>query len=302
MSKKSPKERQKLFRKLKNRYRLVVMNDTTFDERFSAFLTPLNVISVVTLVLFILLIIVSSVIVFTPLREYIPGYGDTQTRLNAMSAAVRADSLQKSQREYEQYFFNLQRVLSGEISADSINEMEELVTQEYADLDFSVSKEDSVLRNEIESRERYALSEESQSASELIGLPRVLFFVPIRGTITDAFNAGIEHYGVDITAPEGEPVMSVYDGTVIFSSFTTDGGNVIQVQHANNLISIYKHNAVLLKKVGDPILAGETIAIIGNTGEYTDGPHLHFELWHNGTPLNPQDFIAFSSDSVPDVN
>ncbi len=298
MSKESPKDRQKLIRRLKNRYRLVVMNDTTFDERFSAFLTPLNVISVVALVFFVLLLFIWSLVVFTPLKEYIPGYGDTQTRINAMTAAVKADSLQKAQREYEQYFYNLQRVLSGEISADSINEVDDLITQEYTALDFSVSKEDSILREDIESRERYALSEDEQNGSELLGLPRVLFFVPLRGTITDSFDAGIAHYGVDITAPEGEPVMSVYDGTVIFSSFTSDGGNVIQIQHPNNLISIYKHNAVLLKKVGDPILAGETIAIIGNSGDLSDGPHLHFEMWHNGTPLNPQDFIAFSTEEV----
>lgn len=302
MSEENSKERRKLIQRLRDRYRLVVLNDTTFDERFSASLTPLNVISAVALVFFVILILVVSVIVFTPIKEYIPGYGDTQTRLNAMTAAVKADSLQEAQRTYAQYFDNLQRVLSGEIAADTLNEEGEMETQEYENLDFSVSKEDSILRDEIESQERYTLLEESQTTTELLGLPKLLFFVPMRGTITDSYDASIEHYGVDITAPEGEPVMSVYDGTVLFSSFTSDGGYVIQVQHPNNLISIYKHNSVLLKKVGDPILAGETIAIIGNSGEFTDGPHLHFELWHNGKPLNPQDFISFSADSLSVVN
>ena len=302
MAEDKTKDRRKIIRKLKNRYRLVVLNDTTFDERYSASLTPLNVISALALVFFGISALVATLIIFTPLREYIPGYGDTETRLNAMSAAVRADSLQEAQRTYAQYFDNIQRVLSGEIAADTLNEEGEMETQEYSNLDFTVSAEDSMLRNEIESQERYSLSEEAQNSSQLLGLPKLLFFVPMRGTITDSFDASIGHYGVDITAPEGEPVMSVYDGTVLLSSFTSDGGHVIQVQHPNNLISIYKHNSVLLKKVGDAILAGETIAIIGNSGEYTDGPHLHFELWHNGTPLNPQDFISFSSDSLSVVN
>lgn len=297
MSKEEPKKGKKLIRKLKNRYRLVVMNDATFDERLSISLTPLNLISGLTLVTLILTVFILSIIVFTPAREYIPGYGDTQTRMNAMKAAIKADSLQGVQQAYAQYFDNVKRVLSGEISADSMDVDAVIEPVEYENLDFSVSKEDSILRSDIESRERYALSDEKQSTSDLIGLPKVLFFVPMRGTVTSQFDAAIKHYGIDITAPEGESVMAVYDGTVIFSSFTSDGGNVIQIQHTNNLISVYKHNSVLLKKVGDHVAAGENIAIIGNSGEYTDGPHLHFELWHNGMPLNPLEYIAFSADS-----
>lgn len=297
MAKEQPKKGKKFLKKLKNRYRLVVMNDATFDERFSVSLTPLNVISGVTLITIILTVFVLSLIVFTPAREYIPGYGDTQTRMNAMKAAMKADSLQIVQRSYEQYYNNVKRVLSGEISPDSVEVDLSKEPEEYENLDFSVSKEDSILRNEIESKERYALSDENKNASDLIGMPKVLFFVPMRGTVTSPFDAAIKHFGVDITAPEGEAVMAVYDGTVIFSSFTSDGGNVIQIQHPNNLISVYKHNSVVLKKVGDRVGAGENIAIIGNSGEYTDGPHLHFELWHNGVPINPQEYIAFSADS-----
>jgi murein DD-endopeptidase MepM/ murein hydrolase activator NlpD len=297
MAKKQPKKGKKLLNKLKNRYRLVVMNDATFDERFSVSLTPLNVISGLTFITIILTVFVLSIIVFTPAREYIPGYGDTRTRMNAMKAAMKADSLQAVQRAYEQYYDNVKRVLSGEISPDSVDLDLSKDPEEYENLDFSVSKEDSILRNDIESRERYALSDENKNASDLIGMPKVLFFVPMRGTVTSQFDAAIKHFGVDITAPEGEAVMAVYDGTVIFSSFTSDGGNVIQIQHPNNLISVYKHNSVVLKKVGDRVRAGENIAIIGNSGEYTDGPHLHFELWHNGVPIDPQEYIAFSADS-----
>ncbi len=295
MAKENKTERKKLIRKLKNKYRLVVINDATFDERFSAFLTPWNVIAGFVLAFLIITTMVVSAIVFTPLKEYIPGYSDTKMRLNALNAALKADSLEAAQDKYQAYFVNLQSILNGTIGQDTISIAGDDEKKVYSGLDFSVSKEDSILRAEIESKERYSLEVNAAASSAIIGLPGVLFFTPLRGTVTSSFNAANGHIGVDVTAPEGEAVKAVYDGTVILASFTSDGGNVIQIQHSNNLISIYKHNSVLLKNVGDQVSAGESIAIIGNSGEYTDGPHLHFELWYNGSPLDPQDFIAFSS-------
>ena len=295
MDKKKPKERKKLIHKLKHRYRLVIINDATFDERFSAFLTPLNVIAGVALIFVVIAGIVILSIIATPLKEYIPGYSDTQTRLNALNAALKADSLSMEQQEYQRYFTNIQHILNGTIGADSLNDEGSAKSKIYEGLDFSTSRADSLLRAEIESKDQYSLTSGSGNTSAAIGLPGVLFFTPLRGTVTSSFDPSIGHYGVDVTAPEGEAVKAVYDGTVISASFTSDGGNVIQIQHSNNLISIYKHNSFLLKKVGDQVRAGDSIAIIGNSGELTDGPHLHFELWYNGSPLDPQNFIAFSS-------
>jgi len=293
---KSKKERRReLMRKLKSKYRLVVINDATFDERFSAFLSPLNVIAGVALVFFIISLITVSVIIFTPLKEYIPGYSDTETRLNALDARVRVDSLERAQAVYTSYFRNLQRILNGEVETDTAKMGLGGQPSVYDDLDFSSSKEDSLLRKEIESADRYALSEESETVSESLGLPGTFLFPPINGTVTSEFDMASGHLGIDVTAKEGETVKAVYDGTVVMASFTSDGGNVISIQHANNLISVYKHNSILLKKVGDRVEAGDFIAILGNSGELTDGPHLHFELWYNGTPLNPKEFIAFSS-------
>lgn len=295
MAPKIPKERKKLIRKLRNKYRLVIINDITFDERFSAFLTPLNVIAGFALLFAVIAGMVVSLILFTPLKEYIPGYSDTNMRLNALNAALKADSLEKVQDQYHAYFTNLHHILNGTIGKDSTDVEGDGETKVYTGLDFSVSKEDSLLRAEIESQERYALTAQNATSAAFIGLPGVLFFTPIRGTVTSSFNVAIGHLGVDVAAQEGEAVKAVFDGTVISASFTSDGGNVIQIQHTNNLISIYKHNSALLKNVGDQVSAGESIAIIGNSGELTDGPHLHFELWYNGSPLDPQDFIAFSS-------
>lgn len=292
---KSKKERRReLVRKLKNKYRLVIINDATFDERFSAFLTPLNVIAGVALAFFVISLIVLSIVILTPLKEYIPGYSDTETRLRALDATVRVDSLETAQAVYGTYFENLRKILSDEIETDTANMALGSESSSYEDLDFSSSPQDSLLREEIESAERYALSPNSETVSESLGLPGTFLFAPITGTVTAEFDAAVGHYGIDVTAKEGETIKAIYDGTVVMASYTSDGGNVIRIQHANNLISVYKHNSVLLKEVGDRVEAGDFIAIIGNTGELTDGPHLHFELWYNGTPLNPQEFIAFS--------
>ncbi len=293
MAKKTGQERKEFIRKLKNRYRMVVINDTTFDERFSAYLTPLNVIAGLALIFIVITGIVLATIVLTPLKEYIPGYSDTKTRKRALEASLKADSMVTAQAEYESYFANLRRILTGKLEEDTLNLSENDEAKVYSGLDFSTSRADSLLRVEIEKDERYALSPIASGAAEFLGLPGVLFFTPLKGNITSAFDRVKGHYGIDVTAAEGEAVKAVYDGVVTLASFTSDGGNVIQIQHPNNLISIYKHNSALLKKVGDQVTAGESVAIIGNTGEFTDGAHLHFELWYNGSALDPQDFIAF---------
>jgi len=294
MAKKEQKDKKQFIKKLKDKYRLVIINDNTFDERFSAYLTPLNVIAGVALVFTLIALVVIGFLAFTPLREYIPGYSDTQTKLNALNASIKADSLEEAQRVYKQYFSNLGSILNGTIESgmDSLEGTEK--RRVYEGLDFSASREDSLLREEIESQERYAVSQNVPNNDKIMGLPALLFFAPVKGQITSEFDRSIQHYGVDVTANEGEAIKAVYDGVVIFSSYTYDGGYVIQIQHPDNLISVYKHNSVLLKKVGDQVSAGESIAVIGNTGELTDGPHLHFELWHKGNPIDPLNFIAFT--------
>jgi len=294
MAKKEQRDKNQLIKKLKDKYRLVIINDNTFDERFSAYLTPLNVIAGVALVFILIALVVIGFLAFTPLREYIPGYSDTQTKLNALNASIKADSLEEAQKIYKQYFSNLGNILNGNIEADTDSTDKQDERKVYEGLDFSASREDSLLREEIESQERYAVSQNIPGNDKTMGLPALLFFAPVKGQVTSEFDRSIQHYGVDVTATEGEAIKAVYDGVVIFASYTYDGGYVIQIQHPDNLISVYKHNSVLLKQVGDQVSAGESIAVIGNTGELTDGPHLHFELWHKGNPIDPLNFIAFT--------
>jgi murein DD-endopeptidase MepM/ murein hydrolase activator NlpD len=234
---------------------------------------------------------VTAVIVLTPLKRYIPGYSDQETKRNAYRSLLMADSLEVQLRQRDQYIENLRSVLRGDVKADSANLFAPLAVKPgQADLMPNVA--DSLLRARIAREEAYSLKEDRGSSGrrELAG---IFFFPPLRGIITSTFDRGQDHFGIDIVAKADAAVKACLAGTVTLASWTTDAGHVMQVQHPNDLVSIYKHNSVLLKKVGDKVKAGEAIAIVGNSGELTSGPHLHFELWLNGEPVDPQAYMVF---------
>jgi murein DD-endopeptidase MepM/ murein hydrolase activator NlpD len=289
------KDRNKnnLISRLKNKYRLVILSNESFEEKVSLKLSPLNVFILVGTILIVLITIVISFIAFTPIREFIPGYADVNLRRSALHAVLKTDSLEQEIKMKNYYLNILSNILEGNIppeplayytSNDSVKNFDHIT--------FARSKDDSLLRAQIESQDKYSLAV-SDDKNRVKSISSFLFFTPINGTVTSSFNSREGHYGTDIAAAENEVVKATLNGTVVFSSWTTDSGHVIQIQHENNLISVYKHNAVLLKKVGDYVKAGEVIAIIGNSGELTTGPHLHFELWYNGIAINPQDYIIF---------
>lgn len=268
------------------------MNDETLEEKFSFLLSPLNVFTwggaIVILFFFLGIIIIA----FTPLREYIPGYADFETKKKALYAALKADSLEKELSTRNAYLLNIKQIIEGKVPADTLAVSKKDSSADYSAISFKKSREDSALRVQIESEDKYnLLFYEGKSAAQSIS--SFFFFTPIRGMVSSSFNASDEHYGVDITAQKNEAVKAALDGTVILSTWTPETGNVIQLQHENNLLSVYKHNSVLLKKAGEKVKAGEAIAIIGESGELSTGPHLHFELWFNGNPIDPQDYMIF---------
>jgi murein DD-endopeptidase MepM/ murein hydrolase activator NlpD len=285
------KEKKKLIHRLRSKYRLLLINETSYDERLSVMLSPLNVISIIGLTVFIVAGITILLIVYTPMKEWIPGYPSDQIRKQAFHAANLADSLEVVVNKHRKYNENIILLLSGEVPPDSflLDQSDDI---NYADILFSKSPEDSILRERFEREEQYNIVLNNSEANKKLK-ESILFFPPMRGEISGKFDPGIEHLGVDITGTDDEPIMAALEGTVILASWTSETGYVIQLMHRNNLISIYKHNSILLGKVGDQVTAGQPIAIIGNTGEFTTGPHLHFELWHDGHPLNPEDFISF---------
>ena len=281
--------KKKLINRLKSKYRLVIMNDDTLEEKASFNLRPLNVFVTIGLSIIFLIAITTILIAFTGLREYIPGYADMKTQWRVYNLVMKMDSLENSIRSRDKFIFNIKNIISG--SAEAAPAPKPINKENKYDTIHKLYKspEDADLRKQIESRDPYTLSE-SKANNEMSSL---LFFPPIKGTITNRFNPVKKHYGIDIVANANEPIKATLDGTVIFSNFTSETGYVIGIQHSNNILSLYKHNSALLKKAGDVVKAGEVIAIIGNSGELSEGPHLHFEIWYNSNAMNPQKFILF---------
>jgi murein DD-endopeptidase MepM/ murein hydrolase activator NlpD len=297
------KKKKSLLKKLSSKYRLAIFNEQTYEELFVVRLSRLNVFTVAGTIGVILIVLVSLLISFTSLREYIPGYPDAQQRLLIVRNAQRVDSLIVEINQRDKFINSFQSILRGE-DQEAGATPEDGSAEMRADgngngnsnsndnVSFSRSDEDSLFRAQVEQEERFNLSvkEVPQSA---VALESAFFVSPIKGLVINGFGETTGHYGVDIVAAPSSRVTAVMKGMVVFSGWTVETGYVIQIQHPNNLISIYKHNEILLKEVGQVVNAGEAIARIGNSGELTSGPHLHFELWYNGSPLNPVDYIAF---------
>lgn len=284
------KEKPKLIHRLRNRYRLVVMNDDTFEERFSLRQTPLGFLIMISVVTIIMITLVVSLVAFTPIREYIPGYAEVEMQTELVHLNFKADSLEKTIILRQKYMDNISLILLGNDTAEHPKNPRD-TTKNYKNLDFRPNAADTALRNEIETQDQYSLAIDVRHKGGISGF---FFFVPVKGSISNAFNSAEEHFGIDIAASdENEPVRVTLDGTIISAGWTTDDGYVISVQHSDNLISIYKHNAALLKKTGDYVKAGDPIAIVGSSGEQISGPHLHFELWYNGTAIDPAEYMVF---------
>ena len=282
--------RKKFIDRIRHRYRLVVMNDDTFEENFSLRLTPLGFFILLASVTIVMTILVTSLIAFTPLREYIPGYADVAMRRDLVRLTLTTDSLEQALTERNAFIENVGNVLKGNIRTDSTQNKPDK-SKDYSKLNLNARAAETALKEQIESADKYSLDYATETNKS--GISNFFFFTPLKGIVSEQFKSREQHYGVDILGPENEPIKATLDGTVILATWSSETGYTITVQHSNNLISVYKHNSVLLKKVGDYVKAGEAIAIIGNSGEQTTGPHLHFELWYNGSAINPQDYMVF---------
>lgn len=283
------KKDKKLAKKLLHKYRLVILNEDTFEERLSFKLTRLNVFVLSSFMAILLIIGTIILIAFTPLREYIPGYSSTALKLKATELNYKTDSLQQVLAMNEKYFSSIKRVLKGDVSSvefnrDSILEAAKLDTTE---IDLAPIKADSLLREKVNKEDKYNLFESATANT------RVVLFPPVNGTISDGYNAEEKHYAVDLVVAKDSPIKSTADGTVIFAEWTAETGFVVIIEHSEGLLSVYKHNSSITKSQGDLVKAGEVVATAGNTGEFTTGPHLHFELWSNGYPINPTNYIDF---------
>ncbi|HAF29620.1 MAG TPA: peptidase M23 [Bacteroidales bacterium] len=285
------KDRKKnIVHKLKNKYRLSIYNDDTFEEVWFLRLSRLNVFSLVGTSLLLFTIAIIVLIAFTPIREFIPGYPDGNMRRNIINNVYKLDSLEYELEIRDRYFESINTIIRGGIPVSYENSQDSAVR--YEEITFAKSEHDSLLRQQIEEEELFNLSILTNTSNKT-DFSSIHFYPPVRGLVTNSFNPNENHYGTDIVTASNKVVVATLDGTVTIANWTLETGYVIQIQHDNNLMSIYKHNSEILKKVGNYVTAGEAIAIIGNSGELTSGPHLHFELWHTGTPIDPEDYIAF---------
>lgn len=285
------KKKVKFSEKLKHKYRLTIFNDTSFEEVTTIRLSRLNVFAYVGFTVILIGVIVFLLLLYSPLKMFLPAYQSSEMRRNIVMNSIRVDSIAKEIELRDKYFMNLRNIIEGK-EITEITETEDSAVH-YEEIDFEKSKEDSILRKQIEGQELYAIDVRNNDKQKS-ALSAIHFFSPIsKGLISNKFSLKEKHYAVDIVAAPNEGVKAVLDGTVIEASWTLATGNSITIQHQNNILSLYKHNSALLKEVGDRVKAGEVVAIIGNSGELTTGPHLHFELWHNGVPLDPENYIVF---------
>ncbi len=287
----SKERKDKIVQKLKNKYQLTIYNKETLEQALSFNLSRLNVFAYMSVFAFIIAIIVGLLFVYTPLNLLLPSQQNSKLSRQLVNHVYKLDSLENEILIRDRYFENIQNIMHGR----QVNNFEAALDTNlrYEKLEFSRSKHDSVLRRQIEMEEQQSLSNVTGNASRNVSLKNLHFFTPVKGIVTSKFDIDEGHPAIDIVSEPNEPVLATLEGTVTIATWSLTTGYIIQVQHAHNLISIYKHNSSLLKKEGDHVSAGEPIAIIGNTGELSTGPHLHFELWHNGAPLNPEDYIAF---------
>ncbi|SHE50063.1 Peptidase family M23 [Arenibacter palladensis] len=286
---KKVKKRKEIKQKLLHKYRLVILNESTFEEKISFKLSRMNVFVTGSLFIIGLIGFTILLIAFTPLREYIPGYSSTKLKRQATELTYRTDSLVATLNYTNRYLDNIRKVLKGDIENNEINR-DSLFDQYKLDpstIDLTPIREDSLLRKQVALEDKYNLFERN------INNPGQVLFSPLSGTISQEFNTENKHFAVDVVAPMDSPIKAVANGTVIFAEWTAETGYVIILEHMDGLLSVYKHNGSLNKGQGDVVRSGEVIASVGNTGELTTGPHLHFELWSNGSPIDPLNFIDF---------
>ena len=282
------KKNKRFRKKLLHKYRLVVINEDTFEERYAIKLNRLNVFIITALSAIFLIGFTTLLIAYTPLREYIPGYSSTSLKKKATALTYKVDSLQRQLLFNDRYYASIKKVLTGDVASSEFNR-DSIIEAAKAEDIIAVfpNKEDSLLRAKADKEDKYNLFDSETNSSNFV------LFPPVNGTISEGYNLEDKHFAVDVIVPETTPVKATADGTVIFAEWTVATGYVVILEHNNELISIYKHNGSITKEQGDLVKAGEVIALSGNTGELTTGPHLHFELWSKGYPINPTNFIDF---------
>ncbi len=280
------KGRRAFWHNFKFKYKLTIINENTLEEVVGIHVSKLNGLSVLLSACTLIFLVAAVIIAFTPLRNYLPGYMNSEVREQIVTNALRADSLQQALVRQKLYIMNVQDIISGRVKADSVQSIDSLKNVRVDEL-LERSREEEEFIKKYEESERYNLRNIS-GEREIEGL---VFYRPTRGLMSANFDPSKKHFGIDLTASPNESVLAVFDGTVVFAAYTVESGYVIQILHSQNFVSVYKHCGTLMKHQGDKVKGGDVIALIGQ--EHKEKPHLHFELWYKGTPVNPGKYVVF---------
>lgn len=288
--------KQTFLQRLTSKYRLVILNDDTLDEQLTMRLSRMNVYMVLSSAIVILTILISLLIIFTPLKQYIPGYAGAGDQLSIRKKTItitkRLDSLEKVNVQNDKYIKNLKKVINGDFELKDVASFVDS-TKNYDSIDIeSISPVDSANRAKYDKDDIYTIDKKEADPKNKKAR-NLFFFKPVEGVLTQNFDPKTNHFGIDIVAQENSAVKAVLDGVVVLDAWTMQTGYVLAIQHDNNLISFYKHNSVIMKKTGNFVGVGDVIAVVGNTGEQSTGPHLHLEIWDNGKPINPLEFLDY---------
>ena len=285
---KTRRGRKAFWHNIKFKYKLTIINENTLEEVVGIHVSKLNGLSVLLSACTVIFLIAAAIIAFTPLRNYLPGYMNSEVRSQIVANALRADSLQAALERQSRYVMNIQDILSGQVKADTVQSIDSL-TNLRAEKLMERSKKEEEFRKQYEEKERYNLT----AVTDVRDAAGLIFYRPLRGVMSAGFNPEKRHFGIDLTASPNESILATLDGTVIMAAYTAEWGYVIQIQHPQNFISVYKHCGSLMKREGEQVKGGEVIALVGKSTEDGDQPHLHFELWHRGNPTNPEKYVVF---------
>lgn len=285
---KTRRGRKAFWHNIKFKYKLTIINENTLEEVVGLHVSKLNGLSVLLSACTVIFLIAAAIIAFTPLRNYLPGYMNSEVRSQIVANALRADSLQAALERQSRYVMNIQDILSGQVKADTVQSIDSL-TNLRAEKLMERSKKEEEFRKQYEEKERYNLT----AVTDVRDAAGLIFYRPLRGVMSAGFNPEKRHFGIDLTASPNESILATLDGTVIMAAYTAEWGYVIQIQHPQNFISVYKHCGSLMKREGEQVKGGEVIALVGKSTEDGNQPHLHFELWHKGNPTNPEKYVVF---------
>jgi len=287
--KKPPSKKIPFWKKMRFKYKLSFLNENTLEEVFTIRLSRLYGLLTFAALIAFLITITSIVIIKTPIRNYLPGYLDSEVSQAIIDNALRTDSLQQQLIIQSKYLNNVSSILRGDMKVDEINKIDTVLDNSKINLEKTQQTADFIRNYEEEEKYNLSVSQTAQPQPD-----NAFFYKPVKGIISSNFNIKEKHYGIDIAAKSKEPVLATMSGTVVYAGFDANYGYVINIQHSNGFVSIYKHNALLLKKVGEDVNRGEVIALVGNTGSLSTGDHLHFELWNKGKPVDPCEYINFN--------